>query len=168
MTNIAPKVKQGADVESARMSGQLSPLGRLHREMDRLFDQFGDTQPWFRRMWEPRLWDYETPAMDVAEKPDGYEITAELPGVEAKDIEVTAEDGILTVRAERAEEKEEKDKRYYLSERHYGSFERSLSLPAGIDVKKIEADYKAGVLRIHLPKTPEAKGKQRKIAVKTH
>lgn len=54
------------------------------------------------------------------------------------------------------------------SERHYGSFERSVSLPAGIDVKKIEADYKAGVLSIRLPKTPEAKGKQHKIAVKTH
>lgn len=143
----------------------MSPLQSLHREVDRLFDQFGETRPWFRHFWEPNEWHMEVPAIDVVEKSDSFEVTAELPGIDAKNIEVKASDGMLTIRGEKLEEKEEKKKKYHRSERHFGSFERSFSLPRGIDREKITADYKAGVLIVKLPKTAEAQASERQISI---
>jgi HSP20 family protein len=104
--------------------------------------------------------------VDVAERENEYEITAELPGMEEKDIEVNVSDDLLTIKGEKREEKEEKKKDYYVSERRYGSFQRSFSLPDGIDANKIEAKFINGVLTVILPKTPEAQKKQKKIEIK--
>jgi HSP20 family protein len=94
------------------------------------------------------------------------EITAELPGMDEKNIEVKVTDGILTIKGEKQEEKEEKKKDYYLHERHFGSFERSFGLPEGVDINKIEAAFKKGVLTVTLPKKPEAQKPAKKIEVK--
>lgn len=106
------------------------------------------------------------PPVEVIESPEEFLITAELPGMEQKDIRLDFEDGILTIRGEKEEVREEKgDKRRYLMwERSYGSFQRSLSLD-GVDPEQIRASYRDGVLTVHLPKTPATKSKAREIRI---
>jgi len=107
------------------------------------------------------------PAVDVTETDKAFEIAAELPGMEEKNIEVSVSDGVLTIKGEKQEDKEEKKKDYYLSERTYGSFQRSFEVPKGVDLDKIEASFKKGVLTVTLPKTAEAQKAEKKIAVKS-
>ena len=109
----------------------------------------------------------KSPAVDVAEKDKRYEVTAELPGLTDKDITVKYADGVLTISGEKKEEKEEKQKDYYLSERRYGSFQRSFQMPTGIDADKIEATFKHGVLTVALPKSAESVKNEKKIEIKT-
>jgi HSP20 family protein len=144
-------------------------------ELDRLFDRFdgGFRLPSFRRMFdlEP-FWSRETPlganlpAVDVSEDDKAYKITAELPGLDEKNIDVSVSGDILVVKGEKQQEKEEKDKNYYMSERSYGSFQRSFRLPDGVDQDKIAAEFSKGVLTVTLPKSAEAQTQQKKIEVK--
>ncbi|HJQ58063.1 MAG TPA: Hsp20/alpha crystallin family protein, partial [Vineibacter sp.] len=106
------------------------------------------------------------PAVDVAENDKAYEVTVELPGMDDKDIEVKLANGMLIIKGEKKEEKEEKQKDYYLSERRYGSFQRSFEVPEGVDIDKIEAKFAKGVLTLTLPKTVEAQKAEKKISVK--
>jgi HSP20 family protein len=148
------------------------PLGNLRHEVDRLFEDFG-RDFWrapFRRsrfaigpLWPSGL---ATPAVDVAESEKAYEVTAELPGLDEKDVEVNVAEGRLTIKGEKQEAKEEKKKDYYLHERHFGSFERSFEIPDSVDTDKIEAAFKKGVLTVTLPKKPEAQKPAKKINVK--
>ena len=110
-------------------------------------------------------WDI-APAVDVAEKDEECEITAELPGLDEKNIEVKLANGTLTIKGEKKEEKEEKQKDYYLSERSYGSFMRSFQLPEGVDEGKIEASFAKGVLTMKLPKSAEAQKNEKTISIK--
>ena len=144
-------------------------------EVERLFDRFDGPfrMPSMRRMFdlEP-LWRSETsfdlniPAVDVSEDDKAYRITAELPGLDEKGIEVSMSGDRLVLKGEKRQEKEEKDKNHYLSERSYGSFERSFRLPDGIDQDKVAAIFAKGVLTVTLPKTAEAQKQQKKIEVK--
>lgn len=151
------------------------PFGSLRREIDRLFDDFDrsfwrfpvarslfDVEPFSRR---ELTWD-AAPAVDISESERAFRITAELPGMDERNIEVKLAGGVLTIKGEKPEETEEKEKDYYLSERRYGSFQRSFQLPEGVDADKIEASFKKGVLTVTLPKMPEAQKKVQKIAVK--
>jgi HSP20 family protein len=150
-------------------------LEGLHREIDRLFDAF-DGGFWsspFRRaafgvepFWKRELTWTATPAVDIAESDKSYEITAELPGMDEKNIEVKLSNVSLTIRGEKQEKKEEKKKDYCVQERRFGSFERSFVLPEGIDRDKIEANFGKGVLTVKLPKTAEAQKAEKKIAIK--
>ncbi len=97
------------------------------------------------------------PAADMVGKPTRYEITAELPGMDEKDIEVKVTDGTLTIRGEKRHEREETKEGYYLAERRFGAFERAFRLPQGVDAGRIEAVLRNGVLTVTLPKIPEAK-----------
>jgi HSP20 family protein len=106
------------------------------------------------------------PAVDITESEKAYEITAELPGMDEKNIEVKVANGNLTIKSEKQEEKEDKKKDYYLHERHFGSFERSFDVPEGVDAEKIEANFKKGVLTVTLPKKLEAQKPAKKIEVK--
>lgn len=112
-----------------------------------------------------RLGDLGIP-LDVVEDKDKITVKAELPGMEQKDIQVDLNDGVLTVKGEKRQETEEKDKHYHLVERTYGSYSRSLRLPSYVDGEKIKATYKDGVLNITLPKKEEAKPKKIDIEVK--
>jgi HSP20 family protein len=150
-----------------------APFDTRRREIDRLFDDFGPFDwrlPSRRRLLDtsvPAMSDWQvTPAMDLAEKPTEYEITAEIPGVDENDIEVKLVNHTLTIKGEKSEEKEEKKKDYYLSERRYGSFQRSFQVPDGVDANKIDARFAKGVLIIKLPKTVEAQNAEKKIEVK--
>ena len=104
--------------------------------------------------------------VDISESDSEYEISAELPGIDEKDIDLEVSEGMLTLSAEKREEHEEKKKNYHLTERSYGSVRRSFRVPDGVDVEHIKADFSKGVLKVTLPKTKEAKAKQRKIRVK--
>jgi HSP20 family protein len=151
------------------------PLANLRREIDRLFEDF-DRDFWgfpFRRpvfdiepFWRRELSWAGTPAVDITETDKAYEITAELPGLDEKNIEVKLANGGLTIKGEKREEKEEKEKDYYLRERHFGSFERYFHVPEGVDTSKVEATFNKGVLTVTLPKTTEAQKAEKKIEVK--
>lgn len=108
-----------------------------------------------------------SPKVDVSETDTDYEITAELPGMSEKDIELTLKSDMLTLKGEKKEEREEKKKDYYLSERSYGSFQRSFRLADDVDVDKISSKFSKGVLTVNLPKSAEAKANTRKIEVKS-
>jgi HSP20 family protein len=108
----------------------------------------------------------ESAKTDVSETDSEYEISVELPGIEEKDVEVGVSDGVLTLKAEKKQEREEKKKDYHLTERSYGSVRRSFRIPEGVETDKIKAEFSKGVLEVTLPKTKEAKAKQRKIPVK--
>jgi HSP20 family protein len=129
----------------------------FRKEMDRFLDQFwsGDT------MERIGAW---TPDIDVTETKDTLTIKAEVPGIEPKDLQLTLEGGILTLRGEKRQETEQKDEHFFRSERHYGSFVRSIRLPVNVDSSKVSAAFKHGVLTVVMPKTAEAKGKAIPIA----
>ena len=108
-----------------------------------------------------------TPRIDVKEDDVSYEISAELPGLEEKDIEISVADGSLVLRGEKSSNSEEKEGKYFRQERIYGRFERAFHLPDGVEAEKIEAKFKNGVLAITLPKKEEAKKVVRQVEVKT-
>jgi len=159
-----------------RASSLWQPFEALHAEVDRIFDEFTrgfGHVPLGRRIFgvAPSLrheasFGVSAPAVDVVEKKEAYQISAELPGLDEKDVEVVVADDLLTIKGEKKEEKEEKTKNYYVSERRYGSFQRSFQLPSGVDAEKIEASFQKGILTVTLPKTPEAQTKEKKIAIK--
>ncbi|MFO7963119.1 MAG: Hsp20/alpha crystallin family protein [Desulfobacterales bacterium] len=129
------------------------------RGLDDMFDRFlGEMAP-AERAWE---W---TPSVDVSETDGNVQIKAELPGMEAKDIDVNVSGDVLTLRGEKKQEEEQKGERYYCRERFSGSFERSFRLPTGVQSDKVDAEFKNGVLNINIPKTEESK--QKKIEIKT-
>ncbi|WP_296069940.1 Hsp20/alpha crystallin family protein [uncultured Agrobacterium sp.] len=146
-----------------------SPFETLRAEVDRLFDDFLPSS-WrapdhFSNGHMLDGWS-TAPAVDLVEKEEAYEVTAECPGLDAKNVDVKFSNGLLTIRGEKSEEKEDKQKEYHLSERRYGSFQRSFSLPNHVDADKITATFEKGVLTVKLPKSPEAKKNERKIEVR--
>jgi len=141
-----------------------NPFATLQREVDRLFDEFTRG---FAPRW-PTLPTWGTPdlmpSMDVTETDKEIEITAELPGLEEKDVQINLVDNVLTITGEKKEEKEEKEKNYRLLERSYGSFSRTLELPAGTEPDAVKATIAKGVLKVTVPKPTPAEVK--KVEVK--
>jgi HSP20 family protein len=144
-------------------------LGKFRREMDRLLEDFrfdfGRLPFSDRSAWQKGMSWGSLPSVDIVEKGDGYEISAELPGADQKDLDVKYASGMLTVSGEKRGTREEKKSDYHLSERHYGSFQRSFAVPEGIDADKLQAIFKNGILTVVLPKSAEAQKKERKIAI---
>lgn len=144
-----------------------NPFFALQKEMNRMFDNFSrsifDDSPFAKEM---SLGKVIHPKIDVVETEKEIQVTAELPGMDEKDIEVNFSRDSLVIRGEKKVEKEDKKKGYYLMERSYGSFRRAIPVPAGVDPGKVDAKFKNGVLTISLPKTPEAQKEMKKIAVK--
>jgi HSP20 family protein len=136
-------------------------VDRLRNEMERLYDRFFDLRP-FRRFTEEGEW---MPTVDVSETEKEIIVNAEIPGVEAKDIDVNLDGNVLTIKGERKKEHEEKEENFHRIERSYGSFYRALRLPADVDGERIKATYKKGVLRIAMPKTKKETGKKIEISV---
>lgn len=152
------------------------PLSTLRDDIDRAFDRMFRDWPSFGALarWEPfkemEFWTRPTlisPRVDVSENEKAYEIEAEIPGVDEKDVSVSVTDGRLVLRGEKKTEREEKKKDYHMKERSYGAFERSFRLPEDVEVDKISADFSNGVLNIIVPKSAKAKSKERKIAIKS-
>lgn len=147
-------------------SKNLSSLGVLQREVDRVFENF----------WHG----FEVPSLlrengvsgmaldvrvDTSEDDKTYHVTAELPGMSEKDVEVTFADNTLTISGEKKEEKEVKEENYHRRERSFGSFRRAFTLPAEVDEEKINASFKDGVMTIELPKSQNAQKKAKRITI---
>ncbi len=130
-----------------------SGLDRVQWGLDGMLDRF--FEGWPSVFSEEPLW----PSVDVSESKKKFTVTAELPGLEAKDVDVSIENGVLTIKGEKRREHEEKDENYHRIERSYGRFSRSFKLD-GIDEEKIKAKFKNGVLTLTLPKRKESVGKQ--------
>jgi len=134
---------------------------RMRRDMDCLWDSFLEGAP--RKRGEERgEW---LPSLDVSETKNELVVKAEVPGMDAKDIDISLSDGMLTIKGEKKQEKEEKEGDYHLIERSYGAFTRSIQLPKEVQSDKINASYKDGILKIALPKSEEAKKKEIRIKV---
>jgi HSP20 family protein len=134
---------------------------RMRRDMDRLWDSFFEGG--LRRGTEGEgEW---LPSLDVAETKNELVVKAEVPGMEPKDIDISLSDGVLTIKGEKKQEKEEKEADYHLVERSYGAFTRLVRLPKEVQSEKISASYKDGILKVTLPKSEEAKKKEIKIKV---
>jgi len=169
-TKVPAKIEE-KPAEHAAVPGAWRPFESLRREVDRLFEDF-DRGFW--RFPSRTLFDIEpiwrrgvtAPAVDIVEREKDYQVAAELPGMEEKDIEVKVIGDVMTIKGEKREEKEEKKKDYHLSERRYGAFQRSFSLPSGVDADKIGANFNKGVLTVTLPKKPEAIKSERKVEIK--
>lgn len=174
MEETVTKVPVTAEKQVAKAPERAwAPLETLRQEIDRLFDDF-----------HPRSWHFPlsralpsidlaagvewpvAPAVDMTEKDGQYEITAELPGMDDKNVAVKVANGVLTIKGEKTAEKHEDKKDYHLSERRYGSFQRSFRLPDSVDADKIEASFAKGVLSVRLPKTPEAIKSEKTIEIK--
>lgn len=151
------------------------PFDDFRREIDRAFDVFrrgfwrsslgrsvADIEPF----WRGEAGSAMSPAVDIIDKADRCEIRAELPGLDASNIDLQFADGILTIKGEKKEQKEEKKEDFYVSELRYGTFQRSFVVPQGVDPAKIEASFKNGVLSVTMAKAPKAENAQKKIPIK--
>ncbi|MCI4592475.1 Hsp20/alpha crystallin family protein [Sphingobium sp. BYY-5] len=127
------------------------PMGWLRGEIDRLFDDLGGP----------------VPALELTDGGKAYRLTAELPGLADKDVQIEVADGVLTISGEKREESEHKDDGFLLSERRYGSFKRQIALPADVDADAIKAKFKHGVLSLTLGKDEKAAERSRKIAIES-
>jgi HSP20 family protein len=140
------------------------PIRSFFEEVEDLFERFfGEYE------MEPvtERWSLLSPKVDLVEDEKEYRLTAELPGIDEKDLEVTLdEDNVLTIKGEKKEEKEDKGKNYFYKERRYGSFVRRLQMPDDVDVDKIEAKFRNGVLTLHIPKIASAR-KAKRIEIKS-
>jgi len=138
------------------------PFSYLRQQVNRVFDDFWGAPSLARG----ESWSGFAPQVDVTETDKDVKVCAEIPGVEAKDIDVSVEDGTLRIRGEKKYEREENEKGQYRMERSYGSFERAIPLPVEVDEAKAKAEFKNGVLRLTLPKRPGAQSRRKKIPVK--
>jgi HSP20 family protein len=136
-------------------------VSRLRREMDRLWDDYFGSG---RRGLQPLQTEF-SPAVDVTETAEAVVVKAEVPGMDANDINISVTGDVLTIKGEKKSEREEKEENYHVVERSYGSFSRSLSLPGAVNLDKIEAKYDKGVLTVTCPKKEEVKPKA--IEIKT-
>jgi HSP20 family protein len=136
-------------------------LSSLRRDMDKLWDRFSGETPFAKTFGETWL-----PSVDISETKDNFVVKAELPGLEAKDVNVSISGDVLTIKGEKKTEEEEKDEHYHCVERYSGSFQRVFQLPSGVKTDMIEATFDKGVLNVTLPKVEEARKKEIDIKVK--
>lgn len=143
-----------------------NPIVTFQDEMNRLFsDFFGDVSlpSWFRGREAAFA---VSPAMDVTENDKEFKITAELAGLEAKDVQISTAEGYVTIKGEKKQESKEEHAGYFRQERSYGSFQRVVALPDTANLDKAEASFKSGVLTLSVPKKAGAQSKERKIEIK--
>jgi len=161
--SLLPSLRRRAETPAKREEEH--PFYSLQREMNRLFDDFFrgfDLEPFGTR--EDRYAGF-SPSIDLREDEKAFTLKAEIPGIDEKDVEVLVSDDAITIKGEKKEEQEDKGKDYYRVERTYGSFHRVIPLPKGVNLDKVEATFKNGVLSISLPKTEEARTKGKKIPI---
>lgn len=165
--DLLPWKKSKANEVPARQSDAVTDL---HRKMNDLFNSFFDD--FDNTSWWPSSISKELkqifPNFEVSETDEALDISAELPGMDAKDINVSIDGNLLSIKGEKKDEHEDKKKNVHITERRYGSFQRSLDIPAeSLDLDKVESNFTKGVLHLKLPKTAEAKSRRRKIEVTT-
>jgi HSP20 family protein len=153
-------------------SGEASParprdvFSAMRDEMDRVFGRFERDWPFPSLFGREGRGDIMVPELDVRENANSITIEAELPGVEEKDVSVTLVNGVLTIKGEKRQEKEEKSESYHLTERSFGSFQRAVRLPETVDDARVEAKFDKGVLKVTAVKKPEAVKAERRIEIR--
>jgi HSP20 family protein len=150
---------------SALSGAEGDPFASMRREMERVFDSF--SRDWnLPEVFAPS--GFQSPKVDLAETGAGLELTAELPGIDPKDIQLDLSEGVLTLRAEHKTQKEEKDekKQYHLIERARGSYLRRFALPFDVDEDKVEAHFDKGILKVSVPRSAQPEKAARKIEIK--
>ncbi len=140
----------------------LPTISSMQNEMNRMLDRFFRGGELSDFGVESGTW---IPPIDLSETNDKFTIKAEIPGIDPKEIDISVNNNTLLIKGEKKEEKEEKGKNFYRMERRYGSFSRSIDLPASVDTNKVSAEYKNGVLEINLQKKEEVKPKQINVKV---
>jgi HSP20 family protein len=143
----------------------IEPLNRLRSEVDRLFDDFPVRFLTFPLGLSATKLPF--PAVEMKENTTGFKLSVEVPGIDAKDVDVTIDEGVLVIKGEKKQEREEKEKGYLYSERSYGSFERRIALPANANAQEVKARAKDGVLQITIGKIEKPVESGRKIAIET-
>jgi HSP20 family protein len=151
------------DVRHRDRGGNEDPIEALHRSLSTVLDSF-------RRDFDlPSLGEWEplsAPKIDVSETADSLSVAAELPGMDAKNVDVTFQANSLVISGEKTEESEKKDADYHVRERRFGRFHRVVALPEGLDVDKAKAEFGKGVLHVTIPKTDETKRERRRIDIR--
>lgn len=163
ITDLVPWRRRRGDIRARRENDDT--IGSFYRDMNNLMDHFFhgfDLEPF--GAGDMVTSDF-MPRVDVKEDDKEITVTAELPGMDEKDIDITLSNNSLTVKGEKQEETEDKGKDYYRSECRYGSFHRVIPLSVEVDENKAEADFKKGILKIKLPKTVEAQKSCKKIEI---
>jgi HSP20 family protein len=153
--------------EATPPAEQRNPLAELRTHVNQLFDEAWRGFPSAQFPSFGRVFGELSPSADLSESDKEIQATIELPGMDEKDIEVLLTDDRLTIKGEKKNEREEKEKDYHVIERSYGSFQRSFTLPAEVDAAKTSAVFKNGVLTVTIPKSASAKAAVRKIEVKS-
>lgn len=157
--NIMPWRKRKDDMSRVEQT----PFTELHQRMDDLFSEFFDGFGTGLSRFEARQ--TITPSIDVSETDEEVRVTADLPGMDEKDIQVSLDNDLLTIKGEKKQEQEEKKRNYYMVERSYGEFRRVIPVPASVEKDKVKAAFKKGVLTITLPRTPEMKARKRTVEI---
>lgn len=165
-----PVKRETAETPVTYTGGYQSPLLKLHQQLDQLFEEA------FRGFGLPARLDNASwlsgstfmPSLDIASEDDKYTVTVEVPGLSDKDINVELNNDVLTIKGNKKEESENRDKHFYRFERHYGEFQRVLALPADAQANDIRAEMKHGVLSIVIPRKPEDKSNVKRIAINNH
>lgn len=157
--------KKSNEVDKTGGSFSLRPF---YSEIDRLFDNFfNDSGKFPSTLFGKDRFASFSLKIDISEDDSSIDVSAELPGLDEKDIQVSLKDEVLTIKGEKKHEEEKKNKDYYRVERSFGTFERSIRVPEGINADNIKASFKKGVLKVSLPKSEKAKEKARRIEVTT-
>jgi len=178
MAHSLKKITPGAAAQNrdvAIESGNWHPIEQMRRQFEHLFQDFANTPSLFSR---PQRFDAEpfwgadfarslSPAVDIVENEKAYEISAEVPGVDEKQLSVKVLNGTLLIKGEKHQDQEEKSKSYHMTERRYGSFERIFTLPRSVDAEHIEATFKSGVLKVTLPKKADAMKPEKVVNIAT-
>lgn len=160
--DLIPRTRGSSDMPAAYGRGDDSPFMSLHREMNRLFDDvFRDFGGQSLGLTRNAMSNW--PSVEITESGGELRVTAEMSGLDEKDVEVLMDDGVLVLRGEKRAEHEDKDRRF--SERFYGKFERRIPLGRDIDQDKIEAQFRNGLLTVTLPRSAEAESRVKRIAV---
>jgi HSP20 family protein len=159
--NLRSLVPSRDNGNTARTPAPVSLFGTLYRDIDRLFEEF--TRAPLAGQAQVNL----VPSIDVSESDKEIVLSAEMPGLERGDVEISIEDDVLTIRGEKKIEQEKDDKNYHMSERAYGMFYRALQLPPGVDASKIQATMSNGVLRVAIPKPAKAEPKRVEVQAPT-
>lgn len=165
--DLVPKFGRARENMPVRR-GEYDPFADLQREMNRLFDDFFTDLPspmrWSGRDSTPAVF---APRVDVSETAKEVKVSAELPGMDEKDISVEMDEDAIVIRGERKEEKEDKNGNWYRREQSYGSFQRVIQLPTNVEGEKAKATFKKGVLRISVPKLPEEQVERKTITIES-
>lgn len=175
MAEATGKVPVKSETSRSSVPEIWRPFESLRREVDRLFDDLGGAfwrSPLRGSLDVAPFGHFEAgfgkmAAVDISETDNAFEITAELPGMDEKNVDVKLANGVLTIKGEKQDEKEEKNKNYYMRERSFGSCQRNFKVPDSVNTDKIEAHFAKGVLTVMLPKSAEGQKAEKKITVKS-